>query len=323
MTTSYSASKPNGIDQARLQDLAQRVPEPQVRRYLEESIRCFNAGFYNAAVVNAWCAVARYLLLVVRGGGYDLVKQYVDDKSDDKSMDLERLDGKRLYALCDKILDVQKSFMQNDRLGTLLHDFWLKRCNCAHPTDTFLDEDDQVGELIASVDWIVTRSVSQSHLKYPIVLECIDNKAFALNASRAHELVKWVADDSDRESLAIALLRKFLSSPDAEEEFDVAMDERIVTVWEALGNELGESSKRRLMEKLADGIETSKRQFDVVYVSRLVFWPEAKDYSPIWDFFDSLLNDDSMTRGIVARLREYAPSPYLQRAKAWPNLEKE
>jgi hypothetical protein len=298
-----------------LRNLAKVTPELSVKHYLEESVRCFEVGAYNGAVVSAWCAVARYLRLVLEKMGFDLVQVYVDKKEDLKS-----LDGQPLYSLCDRMLDIEKSFEEASRLGERLHGFWLRRCDCAHPTDIFL-EATKAFNLIHDSSWLVTRKAEKAYLRYTVVIECVDNKQFSLNPNRMRDLVNYVAE-SDHESLATVLLRKFLSSNEefASEESDVAIDDRILVAWEAVGGKLGEASRRRLMEKLADGLEVSKRQIDVVQLSRLVFWPEVDPSSCIWQYFDDWLEDDSITRGVVTRLRQYAPLGYRQRAEAWPNL---
>lgn len=299
-----------------LANLAKRVSDSRVVRYLEESIQCFRVGAYNGAVVSAWCAVARYLRLVLERIGRDIVKTYVDK-------DIDSLDGQPLYNLCDKVLDLEKSFGESKWFRGSLHNFWQNRCNCAHPTDVFLDEETSFN-LVNDNIWLIGRSTETVYLKYTVVLECVDNKQFSLNPTRARSLVDCVAR-SDHESLATALLRKFLSpteEPDSQES-DVGIDERILVVWEAVGEKLEEASRRRLMQKLADGLEVSKRQFDVVLLSRLIFWADVEPESRIWQYFDDWLEDDSITRGVVVKLQQYAPSPYRERAKAWPNFIEE
>lgn len=311
----------------RLRELAQTAPERQVQRYLEESTCCFAAGAYSAAIVVGWCAVARYLRMVIEALGFDVARRYYRDeeKLQKPIPELAEWDGRPLYTTSDRM-----NLFPN-RLDLMLKDFWTKRCRYAHPHGEFATTPEEVLRFLTDAEWLLTRTVAQERLqRLSVVLECAEDPLFDLDEDRARRLIQWVREDQ-RESLATVVLSKFLSA-----DRSIAY-EKLMALWEALKLCLSDASRIRLMEKLAEGLsdyrsrveheDPNKRPppmdtaLDVVQMAQLVFWNEAHDQTAIWGYFDERLTDDLMNRRIAAQLKQYAPSPYRERAEAaWPNV---
>jgi len=311
-----------------LRQLVENAPEPSVRPYLEESACAFAIGAYSAAIVAGWCAVARYLRLLVDVMGEDVGRRYYRDEKNGKTVELipklEEWDGRPLLKVCDRMQVLPKGSFRE------LHLFWKQRCDYAHPSDNFAGSK-QAFELMIGVQWLLIRSIDQEWFQDHVVLiECAEDKQFSLDQRRARELVGRLCENQC-EPLARWVLRKRLSLDRK------VSNGRLLALWEALKPRLSEDSCSRLMKEILDPLLADFLAFkedqpeeqppvvdeviDVVQMAQFVFWNEVCDLMHIWEYFAQRLKDDLMNRRVAAQLKRYAPSPYRERVEAiWPNV---
>jgi hypothetical protein len=326
----YEGRPPSEEQIQKLWELAY-ASEPAIHPYLKECACCFAAGAYSAAIVAAWCAIARYLRLVVEAVGLEVAQLYYYEQGKGQARqpfsELIQRSDKPFYIAYKRMRLYEENLVENVKK---LDDLYKKRCQYAHPTGEKATLDEAF-EYVLDAEWLLTRRVDQERFQdISVVLQYAEKAQInEWSAERARVLVLRVRKEQ-RESLAVEVLSSALSEDRA-----IPLD-RLLVLWDALKPLLSEASRSRLMEKLAallsdylylDQLEVGKRPppidevIDVADLAQLVFWPEAHHQEPIWDYFDQRLDDPNLTRGIAAQLKRYAPSPYRERVgKAWPNV---
>jgi hypothetical protein len=289
-----------------LWELAQQA-EPAVQPYLKECACCFAAGAYSAAIVTAWCAIARYLRLVVEAVGVEVARLYYKQEESEARQpfsELTRRSDKPFYITYRRMRLFEDRFTDNvNRIDNL----YTKRCQYAHPTGKKAGLQEAV-DYVAEAKWLLTRRLEQERFQnISVVMECA-KKDSGLNLSseeKTRQLVFRVREDQ-RESLAFALLRSLVS-----EQRDI-VSESALALWDEVKPLLQEDSRRRLMDELAFGL--SRREIDrsvhvMVVAEHLVFW-EAATQPAIWEYF--VVRRGDLSERVKRSIRQHAPSPYRE-----------
>lgn len=296
-----------------LWELAERVPEEKVKGYIREAARSLAAGAYKGAIVALWNGVNRIMRLAIekRGDvGWEVFMHfYRDDEGRVPSQPVYEAEGALLINTCHKLHLFPNRLWNRDRL----HDLRKIRNDCAHAKDTVISAQD-AREFIEDVRGLLEQRTDLMLLQeLTVVMECLEDPDFCKRRTDdwMNVLVEWTVG-SQRETLAGKLLDKLF-----DEERDIALG-RILDMWKALAPKLDEPSRLRLMERLS--VHLHKMVSEVAQrlraedVARVIFWPEARNYPPIWDYFVSqpLEQWEDLPTSVVKKIRNFVPESYRE-----------
>ncbi|MBM4428804.1 MAG: hypothetical protein FJ026_00465 [Chloroflexi bacterium] len=293
-----------------LRCLVESAPEPVLRPYLEECACAFAGGAYAVATVAGWCAVARYLRLIVDTVGHDIAECFYRDEMEKASQSFLHLiqhSDQPFYVVCKRMRFFEDKTSEDRAKVDAIKDFYDTRNRYAHPNDESISAN-AVLDAINTVKWLLHRQVSQERFQtVQVVFVCARDHKFSWNEQKAEELVRWVCEDQQG-TLANTVLDNLFATPDNQDiESGKAID-----LWNAVKPLLRNDVRCGLMENLAGKLSSSlSDKMDVMNVARhLIFWDQAKEHSAIWRYL--LARRGDLSRRIEDRIRQYAPSPYRE-----------
>lgn len=314
-----------------IQQLCALVPqaEPEVQPYLRECVRSFAAGAYGVAIVACWCAIARYLRLVVESIGVEMGQLLYKDEESRKQpfQELIKRGDKPLLVVYQRMKLVEDHL---ERKAKGLDDLYAIRCDYAYPTGREATCQEAF-DYVTQARWLLTRKVERERFQeIGGVLQYAKAQHVRVIRDRAQDLIFRVADNK-LESLAISIQSELLAeSPSIPYESAVAL-------WKEAGSRISQDVRRRLMIRLAkvlspprmsqtgqvsteqdvarDLVSWEEEVSQKVLVSAedvgrdLVFWEDVPvDAEAIWKYLvDRRIELNERVKSLI---RSHAPAPY-------------
>ncbi|MGB9879971.1 MAG: hypothetical protein ACPLRM_04340, partial [Anaerolineae bacterium] len=256
------------------ESVLQQVSEPDVRHYLDDAIKCFSAGAYDAAIVMAWSATIAHLVHQVNQIGlevfqYAFRQEYPERKKlPNTPKDLVGDDDRAFVQVC-----TQMRFLRV--ASDELHRFRDRRNNSAHPSQTLASEDDARRFLRLCLK--VVRHPAQEVR----ILDDTFLVDYALKSGSSAETIVELVHSDYRVSAATKLMEAYLSN--SESQYDA-----LVGVWRRLWGLLTEADKQVLWRKLAtEVIHALKGRNDFrnsEEIARFIVWPAPNEKHLYRDF---------------------------------------
>ncbi len=316
-----------------LDSILTEIPEAEVRAYVAEAVRCFQAGAYNAAVVMGWCAVARYFRLLITAIDHDFFEFNYRKTFGDAPTDL--VGDARLITACEGM-----GLMTG--VGEKLEPFRQKRNQCAHPHDIWMTAEDVVRLIKDAAQRVLTHTVGQERLTSAgAVVTFARETDKVLPEARWRTLVERIEDEEERLHFAHGLLSAFFGMDGIRKAQNVvtlyhttydhlskvrrsSLDQRLAKqVAISLGYELQDDEQGGWLLTGATDVGATRESREVVELADLIRWPAPDEANPYRDCvcecvlreFESRLTDrepDIPTR-LLHRLRRGAPPQFQER----------
>lgn len=256
------------------ESVLQEVSELDVRRYLDEALKCFSAGAYDAAIIMGWSATIAHLIHQVNKIGlevfqYAFRQAYPERKKlPDTPDDLVGDDDRAFVQVCE-----QMRFL---RVGSdNLHRFRERRNKSAHPNNTPADQSEAKRHLCLCLD-VARHSVASVRIRDDALLV-----EYALRSGSSAETIVDLIDSDFRLSTATKLLDAYLSNSGPE--YDA-----LLGVWRQLWALLGEMERTELWRRLAsEVVRVLKGRNDFrngEELARLIVWPVPTQRNLYRDF---------------------------------------
>lgn len=249
--------------QRRLQQLLAEVVQPEAWSYMDEAVRCFGVGAYDACVVMGWCAVTCYYRLVARSN-YDLFA-YGFEAQHGKGIGVPKyMKDWELIQACERIgmlLDIKGQFEY----------FQTKRNECAHPgrvpinpVESISSEVDvqpsEIVELLEqAVALLLKRRVNEVILRgkegVGIILEFLNSRQSRIEKMQVLQLID-VLEESQYRFLAHRLRETFQRIDPGTPESRL-QEANLLQVWATLCERLEATFLDEQLEKLASAMMNS------------------------------------------------------------------
>lgn len=308
---------------------------PDIHPYLEEARRCFSAQAYNAMVVMVWCAVIARLLYEIKyvGGKPIFEPEYEAEYGRKPPDDLKKVEDSKLIRVCKRL------GLISEETENVLNGCREKRNDCAHPSDVFVTEGDEV--------LLYLREISVALLSRPPqvpwnrITEIIRTDKVNLSDAQASYLASRITPVEKAHEVMNQLLSAFITT----DRFEVRRN--ILLVWPRLGEVLIHQRKIQLMKRLAKelarflGIRIVERdsdieehpiddipsfELDATEVAELVFWEdvERNSWYQRWIYqylvseyerFASERSGRGIDAMVLRRLYEHASDEFRERCE--------
>lgn len=283
-----------------------RQAEPEIQPYLKECFLCFVAGAYGAAIVACWCAIARYLRLVMDAVGAEMAAFYYtgEETKNQSFQEAIKRSDKPLYVAYDHMKLVDDHLRDNAKK---LDELWKKRCQHAHPRDQKASCQEAF-DYVIQASWLLTRRVQDERFQdIGIVLRYAEKSESRLSEEAAGKLVFRVRGER-LESLANVLLSNLVSP-----QRDIPYEKALV-LWKSAVALLKPASREGLMKHLSQVLEStdvreSVRPADVA--EYLVLWENVNDKGQaIWEYLVEGRLD--LSERVKINIRGNAPTLYKE-----------